>query len=71
LPFEIPFRGRPAEKLRYRRIVSYKETLIAQMIQLDMATRLLLANAIIKEDEFFNKLKRVWVEYERRKAVES
>jgi len=58
-----------AEKLDHKEMVSYHELMLAQMIQLDAVSQLLIEKGIITEDEFVAKLKQVQYEYESRKAV--
>ena len=55
-----------AEKLDPEEIVSFKELLTANMIQLDTVTQLLIEKGIITEQEFFTKLKLVQAEYQSR-----
>ena len=56
-----------AEQLDPKELVSFKELLTANMIQLDTVTQLLIEKGIINEQEFFTKLKLVQAEYQRRK----
>ena len=48
-----------AEKLDDKELVSFKEALISQMIQLDAVTQLLLEKGIITGKEFVSRLKQV------------
>ena len=57
-----------AEKLNDKELVSFKEMLIANSIQVDALSQLLIEKAIISEEEFIAKLKMVQMEYERKKA---
>ena len=57
-----------AEKLNDKELVSFKEMLIANSIQVDALAQLLIEKEIISEQEFFTKLKMVQMEYERKKA---
>ena len=57
-----------ANELDGREIVSFKELLMDQKIQLDAVAQLLIEKGIITEKEFFAKLKQVQGEYEGRKA---
>ena len=57
-----------AEKLDDRELVSFKEMLIANSIQVDALSQLLIEKGIISEQEFFTKLKMVQMEYESKKA---
>jgi hypothetical protein len=53
-----------AEKLDPDELVSFRELLISNTIQLDVVTRVLIEKGIITDDEFFVKLKKVQMEYE-------
>ena len=57
-----------ANELDGRDIVSFKELMMDQMIQLDDVAQLLIEKGIITEKEFFAKLKQVQGEYEGRTA---
>ena len=57
---------RMAEKLDEKELVTFKEMLMANSIQVDALCRLLLDKEIITEDEFYTKLKEVQAEYEAR-----
>jgi hypothetical protein len=52
-----------AEKLDSKELVSFKELLIANSIQVDTLTQLFIENSIITSEEFFTKLKMVQAEY--------
>ena len=52
-----------AEKLDSKELVSFKELLITNSIQIDTLTQLLIENSIITSEEFFTKLKMVQAEY--------
>lgn len=54
-----------ATKLDEKEMVSYKELLTAQMIQIDAISQLLIEKGIITEDEFYEKLKQVQKEYQK------
>jgi hypothetical protein len=58
-----------AEKLDDKEIVSYEELLMANVIQLDAVTQLLIEKGIISEQEFFTKLKEVQYEWESKKGA--
>ena len=58
-----------AEKLVEKEMVNSEELLMAQMIQLDAVSQLLIEKGIITDEEFVAKLKQVQYEYESRKAV--
>ena len=57
-----------AEKLDPRETVDFKELLIANMIQSDTVTQLLIEKGIITEQEFFIKLKGVQAQYQSKKS---
>ena len=58
-----------AEKLNDKELISFKEMLIANSIQVDALAQLLIEKGIFSEQEFFTKLKMVQIEYESKKAV--
>ena len=51
------------EKLDQSELVDFKELLIANSIQVDALTQLLIENGLFTKEEFFAKLKQVQVEY--------
>ena len=53
-----------AEKLDSKELVTFKELLIANSIQVDTLTQLLVEKGIITEQEFFSKLKQVQSQYQ-------
>ena len=55
------------EKLDYKEMVKIDELLMAQMIQIDTVSQLLIEKGIISEEEFFTKLKQVQAEYQRKR----
>ena len=55
------------EKLDDKEVVQIDELLMAQMIQIDTASQLLIEKGIITEEEFFIKLKQVQAEYQRKR----
>jgi hypothetical protein len=57
-----------AKKLNNKEMVSFKEMLIANSIQVDALAQLLIEKGIISEQEFFTKLKTVQMKYESKKA---
>jgi len=57
-----------AEKLDEKEVVSFKELLMSQIINLDAVTQLLIEKGIITEEEFYAKLKAVQEEYEKRRG---
>jgi hypothetical protein len=48
-----------AEKLDDKELVSFKEMLIANSIQVDALAQLLIEKGLITEEEFYGKLKEV------------
>ena len=54
-----------AEKLDPKELISFRELLISNTIQLDTVTRLLIEKGIITEEEIFAKLKQVQSEYQK------
>ena len=56
------------EILDDRELVSFKEMLMTNSIQVDALSKLLIEKGIISEQEFFYKLKMVQMEYESKKA---
>ena len=57
-----------AQKLNDKDIVSFKELLMANSIQVDGLAQLLIEKGIISREEFFLKLKEVQAEYDAKKA---
>lgn len=58
-----------AVKMSKKEMVDLQELLMAQMIQLDTVSQLLIEKGIITEKEFVTKLKQVQYEYDSRRAV--
>jgi len=58
-----------AEQMDENEMVRIQELLMAQMIQLDTVSELLIAKGVITSEEFVTKLKRVQSQYEARRAV--
>ena len=56
-----------AEKLDPNELVSFKELLMANSIQVDAAVQLLIEKGIFTQGEFFTKLKQVQMEYNNKK----
>ena len=56
-----------AEQLDPKELVSFKELLLANSMQVDTLTQLLIDKGIITDDEFYTKLKQVQMDYQRRK----
>ena len=62
--------GNPmAGKLDEKELVTFKELLIANSIQADALSQLLIEKGIITEQEFFTKLKQVQHDYESKRAI--
>ena len=57
-----------AQKLTGKDLVSFKELLVANSIQVDALAQLLIEKGLITREEFFKKLKEVQSEYELGKA---
>ena len=55
-----------AEKLDQDQLVSFKELLISNSIQIDAVTQLLIEKGSLTKEEFFEMLKRVQMEYKRK-----
>jgi len=55
-----------AEALDPKEIVSFKEMLIVEMIEIQTITQLLIEKGIITKEEYFAKLKDVQRQYEER-----
>jgi len=53
-----------AEELDPKELVTFKELLTANSIQVDALTQLLVEKGIITEQEFFSRLKQVQAEYQ-------
>jgi len=53
-------------KIDDKEMVSFKELLMAQMIQIDTVTQLLIEKGIFTEEEFYSKLKQVQAEYQKK-----
>ena len=55
-----------AQKLDQDELVSFRELLISNTIQLDVVTQVFIEKGIITDEEFFVKLKEVQMDYKRR-----
>ena len=55
-----------AQKLDSSELVDFEELLIANSIQIDAIAQLLIEKGIFTKDEFFNMLKQVQMDYQRR-----
>jgi len=51
------------ERLDPKELVGFKELIIANSIEVDTLTQLLIEKGIITNDEYFTKLKQVQMEY--------
>ena len=58
-----------ARQLDSSELVSFKELLIANSIQVDTAIQLLIEKGIFTQDEFFTKLKQVQVQYQKNESI--
>jgi hypothetical protein len=56
------------KKLSENDVVSFRELLVANSIQVDTLTQLLIDEGLITEQKFFAKLKQVQAEYQRRQG---
>ena len=56
------------EKLDDRELVSLKEMLMANSIQVDALSQLLIEKGIISQEEFFARLKQVQTQYQKTKS---
>ena len=54
-----------ARKLDEKELVSFKELLMANSIQVDAAVQLMIEKGFFTKDEFFAKLKTVQAEYQK------
>ena len=59
-----------AEKLDPNELVSFKELLMANSMQVDALAMLLINKGLITHDEYFTKLKQVQAEYQRKNEQE-
>lgn len=55
-----------ATKLDPSEIVSFKELLVANSIQIDTAVQFLIEKGLFSEQEFFTKLKHVQAQYQEK-----
>jgi hypothetical protein len=58
-----------AEKLDNSELVSFKELLMANSIQLDAAVQLLIEKGFFTQDEFIVKLKQVQSQYQKHESI--
>ena len=59
-----------AKKLDDNEIVSFEEMLLANSAQVDAAVQLMIEKGYFTKDEFFDKLKRVYAEYQIDESIE-
>jgi len=57
-----------AQALTENELVSFKELLIANSIQVDALAQLLIEEGLISKEKFFAKLKKVQAQYEKRQT---
>ena len=57
-----------AKPLDPKELVGFKELLLANSIQIDTLTQLLIEAGVITEQNFYSKLKEVQAEYRRRQG---
>lgn len=55
-----------AQKLDESELVTFKELLFANSIQVDTLAQLLIEKGIITKEEFFDRLKQVHIEYQNK-----
>ena len=58
-----------AQQLDSSELVSFKELLMANTIQVDTAVQLLIEKGFFTQDEFFTKLKQVQAQYQRHESI--
>ncbi len=58
-----------ARKLDDSELVSFKELLMANSIQVDAAIQLLIEKGFFTQDEFFTKFKQVQSQYQKHEAI--
>lgn len=58
-----------AERLNDKELVSFEELLMANSIQVDALSQLLIEKGLITEQEFFTKLKHFQYEWESKRAI--
>ena len=58
-----------AEILDDKEIVTFKELLISNSIQVDVLAQLLIEKGVITQDDFFQKLKDVQQSYQSKSAI--
>ena len=58
-----------AQKIDDSEIVSFKELIMANSIQVDVLAQLMIRKGFITKEEFFDMLKEVKAEYEKRESI--
>ena len=58
-----------AQKLDPNELVTFKELLMANSIQVDTSVQLLIEKRFLTEVEFFTKMKQVQIEYMKKASV--
>ena len=58
-----------AQRLEPQELVSFKELLMANSIQVDTAVQLLIEKGFFTEDEFFTKMKQVQIKYMKKASM--
>jgi len=56
-----------AQKIEHSDLVTFKDFMLANAIQIDAVTQLLIDKGIISHEEFIAKLKQVQADYQSRK----
>ena len=55
-----------AQKLDHKELTSFEELLVSNTIQIDTVTQLLVEKGFFTKEEFFEKLKRVQMGYQKK-----
>ena len=55
-----------AQKINPEELVSFEKLLVSNTIQIDAVTQLLIEKGFFTKEEFFEKLKRVQMEYQKK-----
>ena len=58
-----------AQKLDENELVSFKELLMTNSIQVDALAQLLIEEGIITQEQFFDKLKQVQASYQKNEPI--
>jgi hypothetical protein len=58
-----------AQTVDHGELVSFKELLFANSIQVDTAVQLLIEKGFFTQDEFFTKLKNVQAQYQKNESI--